>query len=55
VDVKAALGEIADDPAALMTLGMRMMAADMGAPQGIELAEGFRYERYHPLVESFLS
>ncbi|HTX79028.1 MAG TPA: PIG-L deacetylase family protein [Longilinea sp.] len=55
LDVKAALGDIAGDRAALMMLGMRMMAADMGATRGIELGEGFRYERYHPLVESFLS
>jgi len=55
LDLKATLGEIADNKLALFQMGMRMQAAEIGAAHGFELAEFFHYERYHPLVESFLS
>ncbi len=51
VDLKAALGEMAEDKLALFTMGMRMQAAEIGAAHGYELAEMYHYERYHPLVE----
>ncbi len=54
LDLKAVLGEMADDKLALMEMALRMQAAEVGAAHGMDLAEGFHYERYHPLVESFL-
>jgi hypothetical protein len=32
-----------------------MQATEVGAKAGVELAEFFRYERYNPLVETFLT
>ena len=55
VDLKAVLGEIAGDKLALLRMGMQMAAAEISAGQGFDLAEAFRYERYNPLVENFLS
>lgn len=55
LDLKAALGDIAGDHMELFRMGMRMQATAAGAAHGFELAEFFHYERYHPLVESFLS
>jgi LmbE family N-acetylglucosaminyl deacetylase len=54
LDLKAVLGEMAGDKLALLEMGMRMQAAEVGAAHGMDLAEGFHYERFHPLVESFL-
>lgn len=51
VDLKAALGDMAEDKLALFTMGMRMQAAEIGAAHGYELAEMYHYERFHPLVE----
>lgn len=55
VDLKAALGEKADDKLALLRMGMQMAAAKIAAVQGLELAEAFHYERYNPMVEIFLT
>lgn len=55
LDLKAVLGDMADDPLELFRMGMRMQAAEAGAAHGFELAEFFHYERFHPLVEGFLS
>lgn len=55
LDLKSSLGELADDKLALFEMGMRMQAAEAGASQRFELAEFFHYERFHPLVESFLT
>ncbi len=54
LDLKTVLGDMADDKLALMDMALRMQAAELGAAHGMDLAEGFHYERYHPLVESFL-
>lgn len=55
IDLHEALGEIADDKLALLRMGLQMTAADLGSQQDYELAEGFHYERYNPLVENFLA
>jgi LmbE family N-acetylglucosaminyl deacetylase len=54
LDVHSVFGEMADDKLALFKMGMQMQAAEIGAKAGVELAEGFRYERFNPLVENFL-
>lgn len=55
LDLKSVLGEMADDKLALFEMGMRMQASEVGATHGFDLAECFHYERFHPLVENFLS
>ena len=54
LDVHSVFGEMAEDKLALFKMGMQMQAAEIGAKAGMELAEGFRYERFNPLVENFL-
>jgi LmbE family N-acetylglucosaminyl deacetylase len=54
LDVHSVFSEMADDKLALFRMGMQMQAAEIGAKAGVELAEGFRYERFNPLVENFL-
>jgi LmbE family N-acetylglucosaminyl deacetylase len=54
LDIHSKLGEMAMDKLALFRMGMRMQAAQTGAKAGMELAEGYRYERFNPLVEKFL-
>ncbi len=54
LDVQKVLGETAQDKVALFAFGLRMQASQLGAAHGLELAEGFRYERYHPLIEALL-
>jgi LmbE family N-acetylglucosaminyl deacetylase len=54
LDVHTVFGEMADDKLALFRMGIQMQAAEIGVKSGFELAEGFRYERFNPLVENFL-
>jgi LmbE family N-acetylglucosaminyl deacetylase len=54
LDVRSVFGDMAEDKLALFKMGMQMQAAEIGAKAGVELAEGFRYERFNPLVENFL-
>ncbi len=55
LDVSAALGSAAESPAALLAWGLKQLAARAGAPRGMAYAEIYRYERFHPLIESMLS
>ena len=55
LDLKTALGEIADDKLALLRVGMQMTAAGLAASQDFELAEAFHYQRFNPIVENFLT
>lgn len=54
VNLEQTLGEIAKDKSALLAFGLRMQASQLGAAHGMELAEGFHYERFHPLVEALI-
>lgn len=55
LDVHSVFGEMADDKLGLFRMGMQMQAAEIGAKAGMEFAEGFRYERFNPLIETFLT
>ncbi len=55
LDLAATFGEMANDKLALFRMGMQMQAAEAGVKAGVEMAEFFRYERYNPLVETFLT
>lgn len=55
VDVRAILGEAANDPLTSMTWAMESQAAEVGSRIGVKFGEAFRYERLHPLVEALLA
>ncbi len=55
LDVSAALGGVADSPAALLAWGLRQLAARAGASRGLAFAEVYRYERFHSLIEGMLA
>lgn len=55
LDVRTILGEAAHDPMAAMTWAMEMQAAEVGGRIGVKFGEAFRYERFHPLVETLLA
>ncbi len=55
LDVDNLLGEASGDPLAAMTWFMEAQAAQVGSKIGVRFGEGFRYERFHPIVENFLS
>ncbi|HPC06836.1 MAG TPA: hypothetical protein PLI60_08965, partial [Anaerolineaceae bacterium] len=42
------------DPLAALTLVIHQQAAAAGSRAGYPLGEAFRYERFHPIVESLL-
>ncbi len=54
LDVHSVFGDMANDKLALFKMGMQMQAAEIGSKAGVDLAEGFRYERFNPLIENFL-
>lgn len=54
-ELSAALGPAAGDPLSALSWAIRAQAEEAGATAGYHYAELYRYERYHPLVESFLS
>jgi LmbE family N-acetylglucosaminyl deacetylase len=55
LDVQSLAGEAASDPLAAMTWFMEAQAAQVGAKIRARFGEGFRYERFHPVVENFLN
>jgi LmbE family N-acetylglucosaminyl deacetylase len=55
LDWRAAMGDVADDPQALMALRLRTTSAEIGQAAGCEYAETFRYERFSPSVERLLA
>jgi LmbE family N-acetylglucosaminyl deacetylase len=55
LDIQGALGISASDPLAALTWAMHEQAARSGAQAGYRFAEAYRYERYHPFVEEFLT
>jgi LmbE family N-acetylglucosaminyl deacetylase len=54
LDIQGLVGEAANDPLAAMTWFMEAQAAQVGSKIGVRFGEGFRYERFHPIVENFL-
>jgi LmbE family N-acetylglucosaminyl deacetylase len=54
LDVHSLVGEAAHDPLTAMTWFMEAQAAQVGSKIGVRFGEGFRYERFHPIVENFL-
>jgi N,N'-diacetylchitobiose non-reducing end deacetylase len=55
IDLHATLGEMADDKLALLRMGLQFSAAELGSAHDFDLAEGFHYERYNPVVEGFIT
>jgi LmbE family N-acetylglucosaminyl deacetylase len=55
LDVQSLVGDAANDPLSAMTWFMEAQAAQVGSTIGASFGEGFRYERFHPIVENFLS
>jgi LmbE family N-acetylglucosaminyl deacetylase len=55
LDWREAMGEIADDPQAIMALRLRTTSADIGVQAGVDYAEAFRYERFSPAIERLLT
>ncbi len=55
LDPKALLGEAATDPSAAIAWFIENNAAVIGQSAGVPYGEAFRYERFHPLIEGFLS
>jgi LmbE family N-acetylglucosaminyl deacetylase len=54
LDTQSLVGEAAHDPLTAMTWFMEAQAAQVGGKIGARFGEGFRYERFHPIVENFL-
>jgi LmbE family N-acetylglucosaminyl deacetylase len=55
VNLQAALGPGFEDPLAALAWAIQNQAEADGRAAGYRYAELYRYERYHPLVESFLA
>jgi LmbE family N-acetylglucosaminyl deacetylase len=55
LDWRAVMGDIADDPQAIMDLRLRTMNAEIGQTAGVEYAEAFRYERFSAAIERLLA
>lgn len=54
LDWHTVMGDIADDPMAVMTLRLRASCADVGQRGGYQYGEAFRYERFSPAIETLL-
>jgi LmbE family N-acetylglucosaminyl deacetylase len=54
-DLKHLMVQAAGDPATAMAWFMKAQAAQVGQKIGISFGEAFRYERFHPVIESFLA
>ncbi len=54
LDVQNLAGEAGSDPLTALTWFMEAQAAQVGSKIGARFGEGFRYERFHPIVENFL-
>ncbi len=44
-----------DNPMLAMTWAMQAEAAQVGAKAGVQFGEAFRYQRFHPFIESLLN
>lgn len=55
LDVGAAFGPAAESPLQLLAWGLHEQAARIGRRGGVACAEEYRYERFHPLIESALA
>ncbi|MBN2677722.1 MAG: PIG-L family deacetylase [Anaerolineaceae bacterium] len=55
VDLKAATGELLNDPKEAMRLAMQMKAGEVGAKAGYAMGEAFRRARFHPLIEGLIT
>ncbi len=55
LDVEGLVGGAASDPLAAMTWFMEAQASQVGRKIGARFGEGFRYERFHPIVENYLA
>ncbi len=53
--LQEAMSRASADPAAAMARFLRAQAAGIGQRTGVNYGEAFRYERYHPVIESLLS
>jgi LmbE family N-acetylglucosaminyl deacetylase len=54
-DLQKVMSQAAGDPATAFSWFIKAQAAHTGQKIGVGYGEAFRYERYHPVVESFLS
>jgi LmbE family N-acetylglucosaminyl deacetylase len=54
IDVRAILGDAAQDPMAALAWAIQAEASQVGERGGFPYGEAFRYVRFHPLVESLL-
>jgi len=54
IDLKAILGPMLEDPAAVIAWVLRSEAARIGQKAGFAYGEAFRYARFHPIVEGLL-
>jgi LmbE family N-acetylglucosaminyl deacetylase len=54
-DLQRTMSEVAGDPLTAMTWFIRAQATKIGWRIGASFGEAFRYERFHPAIESFLT
>jgi LmbE family N-acetylglucosaminyl deacetylase len=53
-DLKQQMIQAAGNPAIAMAWFLKAQAAEIGGQIGVSYGEAFRYERFHPVIESFL-
>ncbi len=54
-DLQKVMSEAAGDPVTAMSWFIKAQAARIGQQIGASYGEAFRYERFHPVIESFLT
>jgi LmbE family N-acetylglucosaminyl deacetylase len=54
IDLRALFGDAVNDHLAVFTWGMQAQAQEIGQKAGYTYAEAYRYERFHPMIESLL-
>ena len=54
MDAKALVGDLLDDPAVSIAWALQIQAAQLGQEINVQFAEGFRYNRFHPIVEGLI-
>ncbi len=54
-DLQKVMSDAAGDPATAMSWFIKAQAARIGQKIGVSFGEAFRYERFHPVIESFLT
>jgi len=55
IDPLVVLGDGISDPLAAFTWAVQAQAAEVGSRAGFRFGEAYRYERYHPLVETLFT